>query len=68
MQLLDHIKAEGLTLAAFADRVGVSQATISRYISGDRTPSVKMIGRIAAETGGAVGFVDWVDLTSGGGA
>jgi transcriptional regulator with XRE-family HTH domain len=44
-------KANNLTQEALARELGLTKATISRYESGDRKPSVKHIVRIESSTG-----------------
>lgn len=61
MQLKSFLTKHGLTETAFAERLGVSQVTINRYILGKRFPSPEMILRIAAETGGKVKVADWYE-------
>lgn len=45
--------------AAFGERVGVTQATINRYVSGARFPAPDMIRKIEEATSGAVTVNDW---------
>lgn len=45
--------------AAFGELVGVTQATINRYVSGTRFPSPEMVRKIHDATNGAVGVSDW---------
>jgi transcriptional regulator with XRE-family HTH domain len=59
MTLDSYIKANSLTFAGFGDRVGVSHATVSRWVSGSRAPSLAMAQLISRATGGAVGLDDW---------
>jgi transcriptional regulator with XRE-family HTH domain len=55
MQKLDsYLEANGLTASAFAARLGVSEATISRLRKGKQSPSWDLIQRIAAETSGQI--------------
>lgn len=44
---------------AFADLVGVTQATINRYVRNERFPSPEMISKIQLATKGAVKVADW---------
>jgi transcriptional regulator with XRE-family HTH domain len=48
----------GLTQQELADRVGVKQATINRYETGERSPRPEVMGRLAD----ALGVEKW-DLT-----
>lgn len=59
MRLQQFIKGREMTHEAFARLVGVSQATINRYVRGERFPSPEMIRRIGEATGGAVTVSDW---------
>ena len=49
--LADHLKtlreARGLTLAAVAERSGVSRATLSRVENGETSPTAETLGRLA---------------------
>lgn len=55
MSALDaYLKDNGISNAAFAKKVGASEATISRLRSGKQTPSFPLVARIAAETDGSV--------------
>jgi DNA-binding XRE family transcriptional regulator len=55
MQKLDaYLRTEQLTNAAFAKRVGVSEATISRIRKKKQVPSWDLIVRIVTETNGAI--------------
>lgn len=45
--------------AAFGALVDVAQATINRYVRGDRFPSPEMIRKIHQVTGGKVTVADW---------
>jgi DNA-binding XRE family transcriptional regulator len=46
--------------ADFAARVGASQPTISKLLSGDALPSLELAVRIERETGGEVCASDWI--------
>ncbi len=61
MTLKEFIKAQDpkLSHAAFGERVGVTQATINRYVRGDRFPSPDMIRKIETATDGKVTVADW---------
>jgi transcriptional regulator with XRE-family HTH domain len=49
--LRDARKRAGLTQTELAHRAGTSQATISAYEHGRKTPSVETLGRLLAATG-----------------
>ena len=54
MKLYDYRKREGLTLLQIADRLGVTEATVSRYESGDRRPGWNTLPKIVEATKGEV--------------
>lgn len=54
------LEESGLTNAAFAERVGVSEATISRLRNGKQTPSWDLIQRITVETAGRISPNDFL--------
>ena len=54
MKLSIWRKAQGLTLAEVAKRIGVTEVTLSRYERGERIPAREIMPKIAAVTGGAV--------------
>ena len=58
MKLRDYRFANALTLAQFAERIGVAEATISRYENG-RIPEKKVMDRIHLATEGAVHLGDF---------
>lgn len=61
MTLEEFIKAQipKLSHASFGEKVGVTQATINRYVRGDRFPSPDMIRKIHDATDGKVTVTDW---------
>lgn len=65
MTLKQYIDAQTpkLSHAAFGAKIGVTQATINRYVRGDRFPSPEMIRKIHDATGGKVGVADWYAVT-----
>jgi transcriptional regulator with XRE-family HTH domain len=55
MTLRDYLDREGLTLAAFAKRIGTDHArTVERYAKGLTIPDRQMMPRIVDATGGQV--------------
>ena len=56
--LAQYLKDENLTQAAFAARVGVKQATVSKLCAGKK-PSLELACRIDRETKGAVPPAVW---------
>lgn len=61
LKLKQYLEKHKITHAAFAEIVGVSQATVNRYVSGERSPSKKMILRIKEATKGFVKVTDWYE-------
>jgi transcriptional regulator with XRE-family HTH domain len=59
MKLATFLTNKPMTQAAFAASLGVSQATINRYVTNERFPDPQMIERIASATGRKVTFADW---------
>jgi len=55
-----HIDSSGLTRAAWAKRLGVSEPYLSQLINRRKTPSLEIAGRIERETGGAVPAMSWL--------
>ena len=54
MKLSIWRKAQGLTLAEVAERVDVTEVTLSRYERGERIPAREIMPKIVEATGGAV--------------
>jgi transcriptional regulator with XRE-family HTH domain len=54
MKLRTYREENGLTLAQMADKVGVSEVSMSRYERGDRMPRPEVMRKIGEVTGGAV--------------
>jgi transcriptional regulator with XRE-family HTH domain len=61
MKLIDYLTARNITATAFAEKVGVPQPTMNRYLNNNRFPKPEMIARIDAATGGKVKFNDWLE-------
>ena len=60
MKLRDYLSSHGLTTADFAEVIGVSQASVSRYASGARRPEWTVLGRIVMATNGRVTANDFM--------
>lgn len=62
MTLDDFLKNEPTKMshAAFAKKIGVEQATVSRYANGERFPSPEIILKIVKATKGKVTAADLV--------
>jgi transcriptional regulator with XRE-family HTH domain len=54
MKLADYLTTTSTSHAAFASRIGVSQATVSRYAAGNRIPGPSQMARIVEATDGTV--------------
>ena len=61
MTLRKYLGESGLSQAALARRVGVSQSAIARYVAGIRCPRPAIMDAIARETQGLVQPRDLVD-------
>lgn len=46
-KILKLLKHQGMTQKQFADRLNTTEATISRYVSGERAPKADMIANMA---------------------
>ena len=46
-RLLNQLQKEGMTQKQLAERVNTTEATLSRYVSGDREPKADMLANIA---------------------
>ena len=60
MRLSDFLLRKGLSQVEFAALIGVDQATVSRYVTGDRLPSLPVSLRIREVTKGWVKPDDFV--------
>ena len=62
MQLFQYLASKEISQARFAEQIGVSQPTLSRYVNGDSLPSVVVGARIADITQNLVSVNDWENL------
>ena len=46
-RLLSLLQKQGITQKQLADRINTTEATLSRYVSGDREPKAEMLANIA---------------------
>ena len=46
-RLLNLLQKQGITQKELADRINTTEATLSRYVSGDREPKADMLANIA---------------------
>lgn len=61
MKLSTFLTDNDLNASKFAEALGVMPSTVSRWLRGDRRPSVDQIVRIEVETKGAVTASDFID-------
>jgi transcriptional regulator with XRE-family HTH domain len=62
VQLYKYLIHRNISQSEFADKIGVSQPTLSRYVNGDTLPSVVIGARIEAATSGEVSCGEWENL------
>ena len=61
MKLGEYIKSEGISQAFFSVLSGIHPSTLSRYISGDKSPSLYVLSIIHKCTKGKVSPCDFFD-------
>lgn len=59
MKLETYLKTKPMTHTEFASLIGTTQVSVSRYVSGERRPSIEMIDKIEKATKGKVKMRDW---------
>ena len=59
MKLSDYLTKQGITDAAFAEQIGMSQSQVSRLRRGKCSPSFATIRRVAKATNNKVRLADW---------
>lgn len=62
MKLAEYFKSKNIKHTDFAETLGVSQVTVTRYANGKRTPSLEMALRIEDLTKKKVRVSDWYDM------
>ena len=62
MQLFEYMISKEVSQASLAKRIGVSQPTLSRYISGDVLPNVVTALEIQKATQGEVPVEAWLTI------
>ena len=62
MQLFEYMITKEVSQASLAKRIGVSQPTLSRYISGDVLPNVVTALEIQKATQGDVPVEAWLTI------
>jgi transcriptional regulator with XRE-family HTH domain len=55
-----YLKREKITTTDFAARIGVTHASVVRYVHGQRTPRIQVIDRIERATNGEVTMKDFL--------
>ncbi len=63
MNLNIFLKEQGISNAEFAEQIGVSEASVSRYAKGKRIPEQDIMPKIAAVTNNAVTANDFYGIT-----
>jgi transcriptional regulator with XRE-family HTH domain len=63
-KLLSHLTENGITQADFAAQIGVTQATVSKFCSGDIAPRPETAQKIARATGGKVPVESWPNIAA----
>ncbi|NBW22723.1 MAG: XRE family transcriptional regulator, partial [Caulobacteraceae bacterium] len=58
--LKSYLSARGITAVAFAERIDVSPAYLSRLMSGEREADATFLGKVFRETDGVVTPTEWV--------
>ncbi len=65
MKLRDFMSVRELSEAQLGRLLGIGQATVNRYVRGERIPRPDLMRRIVEVTEGQVGPADFYDLPSG---
>lgn len=60
MKLETYLSNKTITQTAFAEKIGVTQAALSRYMQGKRKVPLGVIAKVQTATKGAVTFKDWL--------
>lgn len=60
MKLSAYLKDNRISHVAFAEKIGVTQATVTRYAAGTRTPRPEHMVKIRSATEGAVTADDFM--------
>ncbi len=62
MQLSEYLIKHNVSRADFADKIGVTQASVSRYAAGERVPRPEHIIKIKEATRGKVKADDFMEI------
>ena len=65
MTLAEYIASENIKPSHLAARIGVSASTITRLLSGQRSPTIKFAAKIAEATNGKVTPNDFAGVAPG---
>lgn len=65
-QFKELIDKRGLTQRAVAERINTTETTISRYVSGDRTPNIETAVELASVLGVTLDILVGADLPAAG--
>ena len=49
-RIIEQIKNQGITQRELAERVGITEATLCRYIAGDREPKADILANLRSRT------------------
>lgn len=61
MKLSQYLIAAKMTATAFAEKHGIPQPTVHRYVHGERFPTPDMMRKIEIITKGKVRAQDWLE-------
>lgn len=61
MTLSAYLKTNRIRQEDFAERIGVSQATVSRLVNGKQTCDIPLAVKIDRATAGAVPLTSWAE-------
>lgn len=65
MKLADYLSETNTTVTAFARKIDEAQATVSRYVNGQRIPERAIMSKIVQATEGRVTPNDFYELSQG---
>lgn len=61
MKLSAYLNVKKISSRDFAEKIDVAQASVSRYLAGQRTPRPKQLKKIMNATNGEVTANDFID-------
>lgn len=59
MELKNYLESKKISHTKFAEELGVSQVTVTRYVNGNRKPSMRQAFKIQEITNNKVKVGDW---------